>query len=227
MTENHDEWTELLLVPETNLLDASGTLTRVVSMGKPHVYDAVTRAAARNERLGAEVQLSLRKYKFTYVRIPVTVHPRPNEEVRLLAVDVELHASSNAEAICWSMEPMSIGQEVKRKAESKLSASLKLTADVAPSVGVGQTTSEEYLTYNSLVQAFNLNQDNPAWEVQPPQGGRLRGIYQFEMIVRTEQNARSWAEISIRADIFQKGSIFTYRAVPPDTRTPKRRIILR
>lgn len=203
------DWTELTLVPENVVRDAvQDDVSGVVSLGKPFVVDAAALARTAHKELDPEIRLLASTHAFPYVRFAVSIRPGDKHDVRFVGLDVELESPSS-EAICWSMQPVRVDQEIKARTESKLSSKLKL--EVAE-IGSNASASGEYVIYQPVVEAFNLSQPNPGWELRSAEGRKLSGIQILHMVVRLPKKTAAIAHVSLRADISRRGFLWSYRA---------------
>ncbi len=207
------EWSEVTLVAGDTLRDAGqDEVAGVVSVGRPIVGDAAALARASHQELDPEIRLLSSTHVFPYVRFAVSIRPGDKHDVRLVALDVKLE-SPNSEAICWSMQPMRVDHEIKSRTESKFSSKLKV--EVAE-IGGDESATTEFVIYQPVVEAFNLNQENPGWELRSDEGRKLSGIQLLHMVVRLRKQSTATARVSLRADISRRGFLWNYRARRPD-----------
>jgi hypothetical protein len=208
------EWNDVTLVGET-VRDAgfkSDEVNDIISIGKPIVGDAVAVARASKQELDSELKLLSSTHLFPYVRFALSIRPGDKHDVRFVALDVRLE-SPGSEAISWSMQPIRVDQEIKTRTESKLSSKLKL--EIAE-IGGDESAMDEYVIYQPTVEAFNLNRNDPGWELRAAEGRKLSGIQILHMVVRLPKESTASARVSLRADIFRRGFLWTYRARSSD-----------
>jgi len=199
-------WHELDLFSEDTLRgDSSDCLAGVLAIGEPVVFDCEALAKAGGDEPDAEMALLAADYRFTYLRLALSMRSADDIQVRFVSLDVTLHADS----VCWSMQPLKIEQEVRVKGETKVSGKFKLKL---LDLGAEEKDTEEYVAYQPLLEAFGLQRSDPAWELQATPGKRLHGIQLFHMVVRIPHGSTGVARVSIRADIRRRGFLFNYRA---------------
>ena len=137
---------------------------------------------------------------FHYVRLPVSIRPRDPWTLRHLAVEIQLQ-SSIGEAVAWSMAPEKVVSEVKTKVNASLGSTFKL----APlEVSAKSEASDEYVTYQPNITAFNLGASDPAWEFWPTRGNALSGIQLLHLVVRQPRQAKSRGSVVLRAELAEK-----------------------
>lgn len=203
------EWSDVTLVPGDAVRDPrQEDVAGLVRVAKPVVGDATALSRAAHQELDPEIKLLSSRYVFPYLRFAVSIRPGDNYDVRFVALDVNLESPHN-EAICWSMQPLRVDQEIKARTESKLSSKLKL--EVAE-IGGEESEIGEYVIYQPTVEAFNLNQEDPAWELRSVEGRKLSGIQLLHMVVRLPKESTATARVSLRADISRRGFLWSYRA---------------
>ena len=204
------EWQELdLAIDDRQRADAPETLKGVLAFGQPVIHDCFALAKAAKEKPDPEMKLLSDQHRFTYLRLALTIRPRENLAVRFVSLDVTLEGN----ALCWSMEPMKVEQEVKSKTEAKISSKLKIKL---AEVGAEEKDSAEYVIYQPEVEAFNLMRADPSWELRPTAGKHLSGVQLFHMVVQVPNLAECRGRVSLRADIKRQGFIFSYHARRPD-----------
>lgn len=208
------EWTNVTLVGEKVRERSlkSEEVDNIISIGKPIVGDAVTVARASGQELDPEIKGLSTTHVFPYVRFALSIRPGDKHDVRFIGFDVKLE--SPREAISWSMQPLRVDQEIKTRTESTLSSKLKV--EIAE-IGGDETAADEYVIYQPTVEAFNLNRDDPGWELRAAPGRQLSGIQILHMVVRLPKESTATARVSLRADISRRGFLFTYRARRSDT----------
>lgn len=209
-------WHDLdLAVEEVHRADAPERLKGVLAFGEPVVYDSATLAKAAGKELDPELRLLSDQHRFTYVRLALTIRPQENLLVRFVSLDLTLDGG----ALCWSMEPMKVEQELKSKTEASISSKLKVKlAEVGAEVGAGTKESAEYVVYQPVIEAFNVQRADPAWELRAAAGKQLSGIQLFHMVIQASKLAQCHAFVSIRAEIMRQGFLFSYRARRSDQR---------
>jgi len=191
--------------------DLAGKLKGVLAFGEPVVHDCAALAKAGGEKLDPELRLLSDRHRFTYIRLALTIRPQEDLLVRFVSLDLALDGG----ALCWSMEPMKVEQELKSKIEASVSSKLKLKL---AEVGGSTKESAEYVVYQPVIEAFNLQRADPAWELRATTGKQLSGIQLFHMVVQASKSAQCHASVSVRADIRRQGFLFTYRARRSDQR---------
>lgn len=206
-----DSWIELLLEPLHVVRDPSGrdSLADIVATGLPYVEDAIHRARSSRVRLDPEIRTLATSYRFWYVRFALSVRPAKDLIVRFLSLDAALTAEGG-DAIAWSMEPLRVDREVKRTIESGISGQLKLNLADVSSTAKG---THEFVTYQPITEAFNLNRSDPAWELRSFEDRGLSGVFAFHIVVRVSKGAPGLISVRIRADIDRRGFLWNYRAV--------------
>ena len=118
-------------------------------------------------------------------------------------------------ALCWSMEPMKVDQEIKSKAEVSFSTKFKIKM---AEIGGQEKESAEYVVYQPVVEAFNLQRADPAWELRAAHGKELSGVQLFHMVVQAPKMGKCQARVTLRADIVRQGFLLTYSARRRDLR---------
>jgi hypothetical protein len=202
------EWSEVTLVPEDVMRDEPPEeVDGVVSVGKPFVVDAIALARASREELDAEITLLAGTHVFPYLRLPLSIRPGDKHDIRFVALDVTLESNGGG-AVCWSMEPMRVDQEIKVRTESKLTSKLGLKP---VAISGSASESEEYIVYQPRVEAFGIGQANPGWEMRA-EGRKLSGVQIFHMVVQVPKAGKPLARVSLRADIWRRGILWPCRA---------------
>jgi hypothetical protein len=200
------EWHDLdLTIDETQRSDAPEKLKGVLAFGEPVVYDSEALAKAAGKELDPELQLLSDQHRFSYMRLALTIRPQENMLVRFVSLDIGLDSG----ALCWSMEPMKIEQELKSKSEVSISSKLKVKL---AEVGADEKESAEYVVYQPVIEAFNVQRADPAWELRAAPGKQLSGIQCFHMVIQAAKSEQCHAKVSVRAEIMRRGFIFNYRA---------------
>jgi hypothetical protein len=216
MTLRDIEWTDLTLTPESTVRrgtpltqnGAADAIAGVLAVGKPFIVDAFALAQESGQPAEPEMRLLASTHAFPYIRLALSIRPGDTYDVRFVGLDIALE-SQDDEAICWSMQPMRVDQEIKTRAESKVSSKLKL--EIAE-LGAALTERDEYVVYQPTVEAFNLERADPAWELRPAPGRRLSGIQLLHLIVRMPQATKATARVTLRADISRQGFLWRYTA---------------
>jgi hypothetical protein len=207
MDHNEIEWYDVELVPRQVRTHRQQNIAGIIAVSRrPFVFDAVKLAQLKQKALDPEIKLLLDKNVFSYIKLPVNIRPRDEVDVRFLSIEVVL-ASENKGAICWSMEPTRIEEEVKLKTESVLSGSLKLK-DLE--LGTSDSLAQEFILYQPNIEAFGIGRENPAWEFTPTKGRKLSGIYILHMVVLVPKNTLAAGKVVIKADIFKEGLLWNY-----------------
>ena len=205
-------WQELdLAIEERHRADTPEQLKGVLAFGEPVVHDSMALAAAAGEQADAELRLLTDQHRFTYVRLALTIRPQENLLVRFVSLDLMLDCG----ALCWSMEPMKVEQELKSKTEVGISSKLKVKL---AEIGANTKESAEYVVYQPVIEAFNLQRSDPAWELRAVAGKQLSGIQLFHMVIQAPKRAQCRALVTMRAEIMRQGFLFSYRARRPDLR---------
>ena len=203
------EWTDVELEPQKVRSQKLEKLSGIISVSsRSFVFDAVKFAQAKQTSLEPEIKLLLDKNVFSYIRLPVSIRPRGGYDIRFVSVELDL-ISENDQAICWSMEPSRIEQEVKLKTESELSGGLKLEALDLSAKG---NISDEFVVYQPNIIAYNIGRVDPVWEFTPTEGRELNGIYILHMVVLVPKNTLAAGKVVIKADIFKEGWLWKYHA---------------
>jgi hypothetical protein len=205
-------WQELdLAIEDRQRADAPEKLKGVLAFGEPVVHDCLALAKAAGQKPDAEMKLLSDQHRFTYLRLALTIRPQENLLVRFVSLDLVLGGN----ALCWSMEPMKIEQELKSKAEVSFSTKFKIKlAEFG-----GQTKeSAEYVVYQPEIEAFNLQRSDPAWELRATVGKQLSGVQLFHIVVQAPKVGECQARVTLRADIIRKGFLLSYSARRPDRR---------
>jgi len=205
-------WQELDLALEERTRDnAPEKLRGVLAFGAPVAHDCFALAKAQGEQPDAEIQLLSDQYRFTYLRLALTIRPQEDLLVRFVSLDLALDGN----ALCWSMEPMKVEQKMKSKAEARFSTKFKLKlADI----GSDAKESSEFVVYQPVVEAFNLQRADPAWELRAAPGKQLSGVQLFHLVVQAPKSGQSQARVTMRAEIMRQGFLFRYRVRRGDLR---------
>lgn len=213
MTASDIQWSPVNLCPmETVLSNAPDSLSGLINVGQLIVFDAVKYATTSGESLDPGIKLQLEDSTFWLVQIPISIRPQEDMEIRFLGVEITLKASRK-DAVCWSMAPMQVEEEIKVQLESQISADLKLGL---AKVGAASKSGMDLVVYQPLLVAFNLGRSDPAWEFHPGQGRALRGIQMLHMIVQVPKAEKCDYSVSLRADVVEKGILWNTRAVSRD-----------
>jgi hypothetical protein len=208
---NMDEiiWTDVQLVPDSVRQSEQVPITDVISVGQPFVIDAIKYMKANpTQVLDPSIKLLKKADAFAYVRLPISIRSKDQFEIRFLSLEVKIISEVN-KAKCWSMDPMRIEDPIKLTTKATFSGGLKLqTAELGPSFG----NEREYIIYQPQIEAFGLGEINSGWEFRPTKGRRLNGVQLLHMVVHRPNRINAMAEVSMRADIFERGLLWNYRA---------------
>lgn len=205
-------WQDLdLAVEERHRADAPEKLKGVAAFGEPIVHDSMALAKSARAELDPELRLLSDQHRFTYVRLALTIRPQENLLIRFVSLDLKLDGG----ALCWSMEPMKVEQELKSKTEASISSKLKVKL---AEVGANTKESAEYVVYQPVIETFNLQRSDPAWELRATTGKQLSGIQLFHMVIQAPKRVQCHALVTLRAEIMRQGFLFSYRARRADQR---------
>jgi hypothetical protein len=203
---------DLVLQPERTVLHAPPDLAQLIRMGEPVLYDAFEHARLAGKPLAPEIELLRGTSSFWLVRVPLTIRPRPETNVRFLAVEVELSGPDDA-TTCWSLDPERVDDETK--VATKVSLSGKLTVKAAE-IGANDEVSQEYVVRQPQILAFNAGRDDPAWEFTPTPGTALQGVQLLHLVVKSPVKGYWTGTVSIRADIVTRRVLWNVRAFRSD-----------
>jgi hypothetical protein len=205
-------WHELdLAINDRQRADAPEKLKGVLAFGEPVVLDCFALARAAKEDPDPGMKLLSDEHRFNYLRLALTIRPKENLVVRFVSLDLTL----DGDALCWSMEPMKVEQEIKAKAEVSFSTKFKIKM---AEFGGGEKASQEYVVYQPVIEAFNLQRSDPGWELHAQTGKQLSGIQLFHMVVQAPKARECRARVSLRADIMGHGFLWNYTARRSDQR---------
>jgi hypothetical protein len=207
MKLNEIEWLDVTLEPAEEMRAQHESLDNIVQLGKPFMLDAVQRAKIAGQKLDPDLSSLLDDNRFFYVQFPLNVRPGSRHDVRFVALDVTL-TSTDGEILCWSMEPLRVEREVKVSTESKLTGGLKLEV---VEVGAEDVEGAEYVVYQPIIEAFGIRQRNPGWELSALEGRRISGVQLLHMVIQVAKSGQGQARVSLRADIYRQGLLWTYR----------------
>ena len=197
---------------ETMLQALPAAFSGLFRIGELGVFDAVALAERGGVALSPEVQLLAADNVFTVVRIPVSIRPPERSRVRYLAVEIALN-SSDGSAIGWSMDPVSVSDEVTVSTTLGLSAGLTVSV---VEVGPEAQRSQEYTVRQPRITAFNLGNSDPVWEFQPTKAGALAGVQLLHLVVKAPLEGRWSGDVSIRADVTYRQLLWNTRAIKRD-----------
>jgi hypothetical protein len=202
-------WTDLQLVPDTVRHSEQFPITDVISVGQPFVIDAIKYMKSKPaQALDPAIKLLQNSDAFSYARLPISIRSKDQFEIRFLSMEVKIISEAN-KAKCWSMDPMRVEDPIKLTTKATFSGGLKLqTAELGPSLG----NEREYIIYQPQIEAFGLGEINPGWEFRPTKGRRLNGIQLLHLVVHRPNRINAMAEVSMKADIFERGLLWNYRA---------------
>jgi hypothetical protein len=207
---------ELDLMPTETLMRAHPEELRgIVRLGTPDVFDAVAFAGAAGTALDPGVELLAASNDFSLVRLPLSVRPRGDMQVRFLALECALHGEGG-ETVCWSLAPERIENEVTVSAGSKVSAGLTVGVFAANAEASG---NEDLVVYQPHITAFGLGSSELAWELQPTKGREVRGVQMLHFIARTSKGARAECSVRLRLDVRIKRLLWNTVAVAEDGST--------
>ncbi len=205
------EWVDLDLVPETIRGGERRRIAAVASVGRPFVADAVALAKARHGRLEPEMGTLLRDHDFYYVRLPLSIRPHSDEDIRLLAVELEL--ASAAGAVCWSMEPLRVERAIKVGTTSKIGAGLKLEPF---SASADEAVAHEFVVYQPQITAFGLGDARPAWEFRPTSGEKLSGVQLLHLTVQVAKKTSCRVVVRMHGDVRRSSWLLNFRLLTRD-----------
>ena len=206
------QWTDLNLVPEERLLDDPPDLLGVVSVGRAFVFDALKWAAAHGLSPDPSTSLLAADNQFYLVRLPVSIRPGERQAVQFFAVDIKLE-SYDDQALCWSLMPERVEEEMKISTEAGLNAELKLSSG---SLGASLGKKTEVVVYQPYITAFGIGETTAAWEFEPTEGRTLRGVQVLHFVVKAPAALPCTGRVEIRSDIIARGLLWNTRAVARD-----------
>jgi hypothetical protein len=156
-----------------------------VSVATPVILEASAYLRAAEIKDPA-MDLLLSESDFFYIRGPFSVRPSDQWRVSLLSVKFMLNNTTGV-AAAWSMLPEKLGSEQSMEISAKLSPSLKF-ATVGISAGE-VVAEEESVTYQPVIQAYDIGSSSPMWEFTPTPERELRGIQLLHLIIRQPKNS--------------------------------------
>jgi hypothetical protein len=180
----------------------------MIRVGEPAVFDAVAYAAAAGETLDAGTRLQLEESEFFLVRLPLNIRPRERIDVRYLAVECYLEGTPGT-PICWSMTPERVEQEINASTHASVNSELKVGV---ATVGASGSASADYVIYQPSIVAFGIGRDDAAWEFEPTQGRKLRGVQLLHLVVKSPRGGAGQGRVVIRADVIERGFIWNTKA---------------
>jgi hypothetical protein len=205
--------TDLELVPaETLMRTDAEELRGIVRLGNPDVFDAVEYAAAAGTELEPDVRLLLDSSEFSLVRLPLSVRPRDNIEVRFLAVECTLHGE-DGESLCWSIAPERVEDEMTVTAGATLGAGL--TVGVV-TVNAEAQDQRELVLYQPHITGFGLGTTDLAWELKPTRGRQVRGVQMLHFVARRRRGTRAECSVRLRLDVTTRRLLWNTVAVAED-----------
>lgn len=197
---------------ETMLQALPTEFSGLFRIGEIGVFDAVALAERGGVALSPEAQLMTADNVFTAVRIPVSIRPPERSRVRFLALEIVL-SSSDGTAIGWSMDPVSVSDEMTVSTSLGLSAALTVSV---VEVGPEAQRTQEYTVRQPRITAFNLGSPDPVWEFQPTKAGALTGVQLLHLVVKAPRGAGWSGDVSIRADVTYRQMLWNTRAIRRD-----------
>lgn len=199
------EWEDGALVSETTRSVGTQPLQGLIKVGRPVILDAVKYHRASKQR-DALMELLVGESDFYYVRLPLSFRPVEDVQLTLVSVALTLQGAGNG-AEAWSMEPQKVLDEVKVGLEAKVDAGLKFApAELSSSIG----SSEEYIVYQPVIEAFNLGRPDPAWEFRPTKSRPLSGSQVLHLIIRQPRRTASQCQVTITGDAEDGRNFFSF-----------------
>lgn len=198
-----------LELAEPMLQEPPDGLTGLIRIGEVTTMDAIRRADLDSVALDADVRMLGQNHDFTLVRLPLTIRPRNGVAVSFLAVEITLTAPDSA-AVCWSMDPLRVDDEVKLTTTATVNAKLAVRL---PDVGGGSEKKSEYVIRQPRVIAFNIGATDPAWEFIPTRSDRLVGVQLLHLVVKSVRGVAWSGAVGVRLDVRARGWPWPFRAV--------------
>jgi hypothetical protein len=198
-----------LELTEPMLQEPPGGLTGLVRIGEVTTLDAVRRADLDSVALDAAVRMLGQDHDFTLVRLPLTIRPTNGVTVGFLAVEVTLTAP-DAAAVCWSMDPLRVDDEVKLTTTATVNAKLAVRL---PDLAAGSEKKSEYVIRQPRVIAYNVGATDPAWEFVPTRSERLAGVQLLHLVVKSVRGVAWSGAVGVRLDVQARGWPWPFRAV--------------
>lgn len=194
---------------EPMLQEPPSGLTGLIRIGEVTTMDAIRRADLGSVELDPDVRVLSQDHDFTLVRLPMTIRPTDDATVSFLAVEVTLTAP-NAAAVCWSMDPLRVDDEVKLTTAATINAKLAVRL---PDLGAGRERKSEYVVRKPRVIAYNIGAADPAWEFTPTRNEPLAGVQLLHLVVKSVRGVAWSGTVDIRLDVQARGWPWPFRAV--------------
>jgi hypothetical protein len=199
------EWNDLALQPDAIRGDGSDKpLENLIQVGNPFVLNALE-FYKKSKQVDAAMSLLYKENDFYYVRFPLSFRPTDKLSLDLVSVEITLQGAEEIEA--YSMEPQKVEEETKIGVDAKIDSKLGISpVELSSSIG----SSEEYITYQPVIEAFNLGTKTPVWEFRPTRGRSLSGIQILHLVIRQSKKSISQGIISVTGDARDKRGIFSF-----------------
>jgi hypothetical protein len=207
------EGEDLDLRPTTTMLqDPPDEFRGMIRVGQPVVFDACAYAEASGVALDAGARLLAASNRFALVRLPISIRPRERASVRFLAVECVLN-SEGGTAVCWSMAPERVEQEITASSGAKITPELKVGV---VTLGGEGSAEREFIVYQPNVLAFGIGETDPAWEFTPSKGRKLHGVQILHLLVSAPKTVSCNGTVAIRADVVSQRLLWNTKAVRRD-----------
>jgi hypothetical protein len=144
-----------------------------------------------------------------------------------LEADLVPERPADAELTAWSMEPLSLTDQVTVSSEVSVNASFKLASklipfDVGPSFGSDR--KHDYEKRLPWVEAHREGTDRPSWIFTQTPATDIRGVHRLRTIVAVPVGATARAEVRAGATLqLKRLGLITYRT--PLTDVPDQRTV--
>ncbi len=135
-----------------------------------------------------------RDYDFHLVELACSLRPPEGAPFATAWLKVRLDSPGDRKPIAWSMAPLRTTRAWTRSRSIDLRAQLEL-------VEAGVTVGKEEEVHVPVVEALNLRQSDPMWEMTSSSAEPLSGIRLFAMIVRSPRGLEARGKVELKAAV--------------------------
>lgn len=180
------------------------------SIGEPVVLPLAKLLSAHKNKLPADIGLQMRQYEFYQVQLACSFEAASNcrfHDARF-ALALETISTNPTEAvpgnaIAYDLFPLKFEEEYKVSVKRSLNPEIKFSFDPFSSslaLPLFERT-EEYATYSSRIEAFDLQGTEPAWRFSRTTSHEIGGSQKLFMIVRKPKGTQVRAIFTLSASV--------------------------
>ena len=190
------------------------------SIGEPIVLPLAQLLTERGEAISADIRLQMQHYDFYQIQLACSFQPAPScrfHDARfaltLQTVPVDTNGITQlvpGKAIAYDLFPLRIEDEYKVTIKRSFNPEIKFNFDpVTASLALPlYDRTEEYITYTSRIEAFDLQGAQPAWSFTRTVTHEIGGPQKLFMVIRKPKGTQVEATYRLTARVqFMIGTI--------------------